>query len=122
MAPDTSPRPRPRPGEGFDLPEFLSGLELPTVFERAWAWLISMSDLPVWPGAIGACALALLFGFWVARRLRRRRERPCRWKTDARQRGGTLTRWRCRTCGAEAYSQDGKPPKECKKALRVVPL
>ena len=29
-----------------------------------------------------------------------------------------LTEWRCKTCGVEAFSHDGRPPKECKKVLK----
>lgn len=126
MAPDTSPRPKPRPGEGLDLTDFLADfladLGLPSLFDRAQTWLTSMGNFPLWMGAIIACALGLLVFVKVARRLRARRQRPCRWKKAARQTGGSLTEWRCRTCAAQAYSHDGKPPKDCKKALRVAPL
>lgn len=43
----------------------------------------------------------------------------CRWRQDKRRHPSiNLKRWTCTTCGVEAYSADGSPPKECKRALR----
>ncbi len=42
----------------------------------------------------------------------------CKWRKDKVKRGGTLERWQCKTCGVDAFSHDGKPPKDCKRNLR----
>jgi hypothetical protein len=45
--------------------------------------------------------------------------RGCRWRVDKRRNPAvSLRRWVCADCGVEAYSADGKAPKECKRALR----
>ena len=121
MAPETSPRPRPRPETGFELQDALADLDPATWLEAGMSWLAPFGVGPVWLVAAVAGALCLLVAVWVRRAVRRRR-RACRWKKGKHQKGGTLTRWGCRACGAEAYSHDGKPPKECKRGLRVVPL
>ena len=43
----------------------------------------------------------------------------CRWKKDRwRSPRSSLTHWVCSECGAEGYSADETPPKECKRHLR----
>ncbi|MEQ9041459.1 MAG: hypothetical protein RIE24_24310 [Silicimonas sp.] len=46
----------------------------------------------------------------------------CKWYRDKVKRDGTLQRWQCRTCGVDAFTHDGKPPKECKRGLREAQL
>lgn len=42
----------------------------------------------------------------------------CGWRR-ADRRGSSLQKWVCRSCGAEAYSTDRRPPKECKRSLKI---
>ena len=80
------------------------------------------------------CALALV---WATARLRRGRENPdppglvtrtgkngrtCKWARDPVKRDGGMERWQCRTCGVDAFTTSGKPPVECKRALREAQL
>jgi hypothetical protein len=46
----------------------------------------------------------------------------CKWYKDSIRRDGTLERWQCRTCGVDAFTSDGAPPKECKRDLRETQL
>jgi hypothetical protein len=43
---------------------------------------------------------------------------PCRWRRAGFRHGVRAQRWICRACGVDAFSRDGSPPKECKRALR----
>ena len=52
----------------------------------------------------------------------RRSTRDCIWRQDLFRNTRTNTRWTCSTCGVEAYTQDGRPPKECKRDLGPAPL
>lgn len=45
----------------------------------------------------------------------RRRGQDCIWREDRLRKGATSTRWICSTCGIEAYTRDGRPPKACKR-------
>lgn len=54
--------------------------------------------------------------------LPQRKRRPCRWKQEGNRSGTSLMKWRCRTCHAEAFAQGRRPPRECKRGLRVSPL
>ena len=69
--------------------------------------------------ALAATAAILLFtGF--ARRWFFRQDSGCRWRRarDHRLRP-PFRKWRCKACLAEAYSSDRRPPKDCKKALKL---
>ena len=74
-----------------------------------------------------AVALSLLGFVLMVRRSRNKNSgaagNQCRWKKD-RWRHGSIKfdRWICRECGVEAFSGDGRPPKECKRHLRKVTL
>lgn len=52
----------------------------------------------------------------------KRKRRSCHWKREGGKSGTSLMKWQCRTCGAEAFAQGKKPPRECKRGLRVSPL
>lgn len=52
----------------------------------------------------------------VLRALLRRARRPCRWKCDPDGHRPPFVRW---TGGTEAFSSDGRAPKECKKTIRT---
>lgn len=57
------------------------------------------------------------------RRRIRRSVAPCRWRPEGFRGGGArLSAWRCLVCGVVAYAADGRPPKECKRALRDAAL
>ncbi|HSR72194.1 MAG TPA: hypothetical protein VLL72_07415 [Kiloniellales bacterium] len=43
----------------------------------------------------------------------------CAWQGAPGEHAPAFARWRCADCGIEAYSTDGRPPKECKKALKT---
>lgn len=93
----------------------------------------AMDDFPfpdalTGPGALQLlvlAAVAVFLAVMFARTLRRRRAsgrgmRDCRWRRDRRgpPRAG-FTRWRCTACGVEAYSTDGRAPKECKRVVKA---
>lgn len=42
----------------------------------------------------------------------------CRWKRDGFRHGTRFERWVCGRCGVKAYSMEGSPPGQCKRALR----
>lgn len=44
--------------------------------------------------------------------------RACRWKRDGSRQGASLTRYVCATCGVDAYTSDGRAPRQCKRAYR----
>ena len=68
--------------------------------------------------------LAAVAGALLAVMLRRRRKRltPCQWRKETRARSSGMERWACTACGVDAFTRDGKPPKECKRGLREVGL
>lgn len=47
---------------------------------------------------------------------------PCRWREDKRRNVSTNTRWICTKCQVDAYTWDGKPPVDCKRAFRPTQL
>lgn len=71
------------------------------------------------PVIIILVALILTLAFVSFQFLSRGRGNRCQW-SPARdgKTGAQLSRWRCETCQVEAYSSDGRPPKECKRALK----
>ena len=71
------------------------------------------------PILIVLIALALL-AFIYFRFFARGTGRRCRWN-PARDgnTGAQLSQWRCETCQVEAYSSDGRAPKECKRMLKA---
>ena len=44
--------------------------------------------------------------------------RMCRWRQDATGDKGNLRKYRCVTCGAEAFTAAPGPPDTCKSTLR----
>ena len=76
--------------------------------------------------AIVLVLVGLFLGFMVLRLIRKRLRagvvgmRDCRWRKDRKAPPRTgFTAWRCRACGIDAFSSDGKPPKECKRGLKT---
>lgn len=76
-------------------------------------------------------ALALFLLALLIRIILKRRQKgaaivsmqKCRWKKDKKALPrASFTAWRCATCGVEAYSSDGRAPKECKRSLRHTKL
>ena len=43
----------------------------------------------------------------------------CRWKIDNFRAQDTLVRYVCQECGVDAYTSNGKPPKDCKRQYRT---
>ena len=92
--------------------------------EREWPgdWALALPDLSPWVQAAVLLLIALILGWQAWRWLRPPNPRPCRWKRDrARPRAG-MARWACATCGVDAFSRDGRPPKECKRGLKEAGL
>jgi hypothetical protein len=88
-------------------------------------WFLYPVDVQV----IVLAAIALYLLFVLYRTINRRKSADvlgmaaCRWRRNKRGpiRQG-FTNWRCKACGVTAYSSDGKPPKECKRALKATSL
>lgn len=47
---------------------------------------------------------------------------PCRWKRDPTHKGADLQRFVCARCGVDGFTTDGRPPRQCKRALRSTGL
>lgn len=121
MGPDTSPIPKPRPSFPLDANE-TSANAIESLLEAIWpAWSGAGSEprLAIYAGAAILAALLIAGGVVL---LRKSRRRPCRWEKAPAKMGTGSTRWICRTFGIDAFSHDGRPPKECKRALRPWPL
>ncbi len=71
---------------------------------------------------LGAILLFLLWRLQRALAGRRAEAKPCKWKKDRRGGRAGMDRWDCKTCGVDAFTQDGRAPKECKRVLRNVGL
>lgn len=41
--------------------------------------------------------------------------RPCRWAADQAMQGGRYGRYVCAACGAEAFTSNGRPPRDCRQ-------
>lgn len=69
--------------------------------------------------SLATAVILLVLGFLYLRFLAPGKGRRCRWRRarDSNTRPH-LSRWRCDDCHVEAYSSDGRPPKECKRVLR----
>ncbi|WP_299403479.1 hypothetical protein [uncultured Roseobacter sp.] len=51
---------------------------------------------------------------------RNRATRRCRWREDRTGDRGNLRKYKCATCGAEAYTAQKGPPRDCKSHLPPV--
>ena len=51
---------------------------------------------------------------------RKGKYRRCNWKSAPEQNRRPFERWQCKVCGANAYTTDNLPPKECKKGLSPI--
>ncbi len=56
-------------------------------------------------GFIIAFVLILIFS--------NRRTRQCKWRADRRRDANGQSCYRCMVCGAESFTSEGKPPKDC---------
>ena len=97
--------------------KFESAPEPPGIID----WLAVLPGVTPW---VQIAALAGIAGLLVWRlwRVVNPRRRASRWKRDRVTRRSGMVRWQCMDCGVDAFSQDSKPPKECKRALREVGL
>lgn len=43
--------------------------------------------------------------------------RSCRWRADRTGNTGSLRKYRCASCGAEAFTSSKGPPEHCKSTL-----
>ena len=69
--------------------------------------------------AVLFCVFGILM--WQGWKLIHRRPRKtCKWRKNGGKAG--LRQWRCTVCGVDAFSQDRKPPRECKRMLRPTGL
>lgn len=117
---------RKAPERSFEAGTFLSEAweQTAAAVEGARDALVSVAGS--WaPPAVAFVLIVLCLA--VLRRALRRirgavRTSRCRWKRDPRRRGVTLTRWQCIECGVEAFTSDRRPPRDCKKELREIPL
>lgn len=48
--------------------------------------------------------------------------KSCRWRLDPTQKGQERQRYVCRHCGADAFTTDGRPPRNCMRAARPTGL
>lgn len=58
----------------------------------------------------------------VAGRFFSRSHPRCQWRKDRKPHGPNLTRWTCQGCGVDAFTRDGRAPKECKRKLKAATL
>lgn len=42
----------------------------------------------------------------------------CNWRRDPTHKTGGARRYVCRKCGADAFTRDGAPPRNCQRAAR----
>ena len=63
---------------------------------------------------------ALLVAFFCVAIFARRnaKTRSCRWRADALGDKGTLRKYHCVACGAEAFTSTSAPPNDCKSEFR----
>jgi len=72
-------------------------------------------------GVAIALALAGTLLVVILARMLFRRRRACRWKRQPWGKAG-IDRWGCAACGVDAFTSDGRCPKECKKDLKEAVL
>ena len=109
------PVPVPRPDSG--------GLGSVTEWVGDAVLWIEASGILEIPALWLAAGIAVLTGTIALIRRLSRAPTPwsssCRWRLDKRRgRNAALQRWQCLACGVEAFTSDGKRPKECKRELR----
>ncbi|WP_316648096.1 hypothetical protein [Ovoidimarina sediminis] len=95
----------------------MSAMKFVSPPEDGAAWVMPEAWLQIALLAAIACALLALM-----LRARRKRATPCKWRKENRARASGMQRWACKACGVDAFTQDGKPPKECKRGLREAQL
>lgn len=69
-----------------------------------------------------AGGLLILLAARAAILRRRVRRRPCRWRREEGAGPRAAATWRCRGCGAEVFTLDGRPPHGCKRSLGMSSL
>ena len=66
---------------------------------------------------LAALAVCLLVVFLLRRHRAARALVVCRWRADRTRARKGFKAWRCKTCGKEGYSSDGRKPKACLRGL-----
>lgn len=66
--------------------------------------------------------LGLILAFVIVALYARRNRgtRCCRWREDRRANRGTLRKYKCAACGAEVFTAQKGPPRDCKSHLPPV--
>ena len=62
-------------------------------------------------GLIFAFIIVAVFAIW------NKATRMCRWREDRTGDKGSLRKYRCAACGAEAFAATDGPPSDCKSDL-----
>lgn len=62
-----------------------------------------------------ALVLAVIVVAFVARR--NKLTKSCRWRADKTGDRGSLRKYTCAACGAEAFTATSGPPKDCKRSV-----
>lgn len=62
-----------------------------------------------------AALIAMNWRFLGLDKLFGRERRPCRWRADPSMQGGRFGRYLCETCDAEAFTSNGRAPRECRR-------
>jgi len=88
---------------------------LATALSGAWPDLLATELLL--PTATALILVIVRLRLW-----RRRSARRCSWRKGVNAPGRRSQMWVCRRCGVDAFSYDGRPPKECKRGLRPAAL
>ncbi|SFB17850.1 hypothetical protein SAMN05421688_3441 [Poseidonocella pacifica] len=61
--------------------------------------------------------IGLALAFVLIAIFSRRGTRNCRWRAERSGDRGTLRKYRCAACGAEAFTATSGPPTDCKAGL-----
>ncbi len=69
--------------------------------------------------ALGFIIAVVIVGFYARRGAP---TRNCRWRADRTGDKGSLRKYRCAACGAEAFTASDGPPDICKSAALPPPL
>ena len=69
---------------------------------------------------VAAFLFFLLAGFLFLKYLGPGKDGICKWERAPENNRPPFKKWRCANCHMDAYTNDNRPPKECKKNLKSV--